>query len=163
MDKQPTQLEDAPRLPRIPKSECPDIWIRLPRHKWRKSSSDIADPVVLLERICTVTHSQASIMYTWDALHVNANRTKVLLRSTEKCSNHEFLLGQPTNYQGGRSFTQRQLRGPSTWKDMLKKCMERSFELANKKRQSICTRFRTPAWMITASERKNWKRSENLI
>ena len=29
--------EDAPKLLKIPKSECPDIWIRLPRHKWPKS------------------------------------------------------------------------------------------------------------------------------
>ena len=31
------QMEDAPKLLKIPKSECPDIWIRLPRHKWPKS------------------------------------------------------------------------------------------------------------------------------
>ena len=30
-------VEDAPRLRRIPKSDCPDMWIRLPRHKWPKS------------------------------------------------------------------------------------------------------------------------------
>ena len=35
---------------KIPKSECPDIWIRLPRHKWPKSWSSMEDPVVLLER-----------------------------------------------------------------------------------------------------------------
>ena len=35
---------------KIPKSECPDIWIRLPRHKWPKSWSSIEDPVVPLER-----------------------------------------------------------------------------------------------------------------
>ena len=35
---------------KIPKSECPDIWIRLPRHKWPKSLSSIEDPVVPLER-----------------------------------------------------------------------------------------------------------------
>ena len=35
---------------KIPKSECPDIWIRLPRHKWLKSWSNIEDPVVLVER-----------------------------------------------------------------------------------------------------------------
>ena len=29
------EIEDAPRLLKISKSECPDIWIRLPRHKWR--------------------------------------------------------------------------------------------------------------------------------
>ena len=43
-------MEDAPKLLKIPKSECPDIWIRLPRHKWLESWSSIEDPVVLLER-----------------------------------------------------------------------------------------------------------------
>ena len=33
-----------------PKSEYPDIWIRLPRHKWPKSRSSMEDPVVRLER-----------------------------------------------------------------------------------------------------------------
>ena len=27
------KMEDAPKSLKIPKSECPDIWIRLPRHK----------------------------------------------------------------------------------------------------------------------------------
>ena len=43
-------MEDAPELLKIPKSECPDIWIRLPRHKWPKSWSSMEDPVVPLER-----------------------------------------------------------------------------------------------------------------
>ena len=58
MDKQQTQyrlytqvkMEDAHKLLKIPKSECPDIWIRLPRHKWPKSWPGMEDPVVLLER-----------------------------------------------------------------------------------------------------------------
>ena len=37
-------------IEKIPKSECPDIWIRLPRHKWPKSWSSMENPVVLLER-----------------------------------------------------------------------------------------------------------------
>ena len=28
------KIEDAPKLLKNSKSECPDIWIRLPRHKW---------------------------------------------------------------------------------------------------------------------------------
>ena len=44
------KLEDAPRLRNIPKSECPDVWMRLPRHKWTKSLGKIEDPVVLFER-----------------------------------------------------------------------------------------------------------------
>ena len=43
-------MEDAPKLLKIPKSECPDIWIRLPQHKWPKSWSSMEDPVVPLER-----------------------------------------------------------------------------------------------------------------
>ena len=44
------KMVDAPRLLRVPKSECPDVWIRLPRHQWPKSWSNIEDPVDLLER-----------------------------------------------------------------------------------------------------------------
>ena len=44
------KMEDAHKLLKNPKSECPDIWIRLPRHKWPKSWSSMEDPVVLLER-----------------------------------------------------------------------------------------------------------------
>ena len=44
------KMEEAPKLLKIPKSECPDIWIRLPRHKWPKSWSSIEDPVVPHER-----------------------------------------------------------------------------------------------------------------
>ena len=38
------------QIEKIPKSECPDIWIRLPRHKWPKSWSSMEDPVVPLDR-----------------------------------------------------------------------------------------------------------------
>ena len=41
-------MEDASTFLKIPKSECPDIWIRLPKHKWPKSS--VEDPVVPIER-----------------------------------------------------------------------------------------------------------------
>ena len=44
------KMEDAPNLFKIPKSECPDIWIRLPRHKWPKSWPSMEYPVVPLER-----------------------------------------------------------------------------------------------------------------
>ena len=44
------KMEDAHKLFKIPKSECPDIWIRLPRHKCPKSWSSMEDPVVPLER-----------------------------------------------------------------------------------------------------------------
>ena len=44
------KMEDAPKLLKIPTSECPDIGIRLTRLKWPKSWSSMEDPVVPLER-----------------------------------------------------------------------------------------------------------------
>ena len=44
------KMEDAPKFLKIPKSEGPDIWVRLPRHKWPNSWSSMEDPVVPLER-----------------------------------------------------------------------------------------------------------------
>ena len=46
----PRKMEDAPSLLRIPKLECPDIWIRLLEHRLPKSCSNMEDPVVALER-----------------------------------------------------------------------------------------------------------------
>ena len=48
--KSQVKMEDAHKVLKIPKSECPDIWIRLHRHKWPKAWSSIEDPVVPLER-----------------------------------------------------------------------------------------------------------------
>ena len=50
------KMEDAHKLVKIPKSECPDIWIRLPRHKWPKSWSSMEDPVVPLHMILCGHH-----------------------------------------------------------------------------------------------------------
>ena len=56
------KMEDAPRLLRIPKSECPDIWIRLPKHKRPKSWDNIGDPVVPLE-ISLYGHPLAGLLW----------------------------------------------------------------------------------------------------
>ena len=48
--KTQVKIEDPQKILNIPKSECPDIWIRLPRHRWPKSWSSMEDPVVPLER-----------------------------------------------------------------------------------------------------------------
>ena len=47
-------MEDAPKLLKIPKSECPDIWIRLPRHKWSKSCPVWKTQSFLSNEICMV-------------------------------------------------------------------------------------------------------------
>ena len=44
------KMKDAPTLLILPKPECPDIGIRLPRHKWPNGWQNMEEPVVLLER-----------------------------------------------------------------------------------------------------------------
>ena len=58
------QMEDAPKLLKIPKSECRDIWIRLRRHKWPKSWSSMEDSVVRLERNL---HGHLSAGLLWES------------------------------------------------------------------------------------------------
>ena len=55
-------MEDAHHCCKIQKSECPDTWIRLPKHKWPKSWSSMEDPVVLLERNLARSSSGRTIM-----------------------------------------------------------------------------------------------------
>ena len=47
----PMQNGRCLQIMKIPKSECPDIWMSLPRLEWANSWANIEDPVVLLERI----------------------------------------------------------------------------------------------------------------
>ena len=44
------KIEDAPTLLILPNSQCPNIWIRLPRYKWQKTWHSIEEHAVLLER-----------------------------------------------------------------------------------------------------------------
>ena len=65
------------------KSECPDIWIRLPKHKWPKSWSSTEDPVIPLERNL-YGHRRAGLL--WERRF-----EKVLLEhGWEKVPNWEF-------------------------------------------------------------------------
>ena len=66
------------------------------------------------------------------------NRTNSFLKDTE-CSNHVFPLENLKTYQGGENLTQKQLRGPTTCKDMLQTCVERYCKLANKKAEQLNT------------------------
>ena len=80
-------MEDAHKLFKIPKSDCPDIWIRLPRHKWPKSREYIEDTVVLLERNL-YGHSLAGLL--WERQF-----EKILLQhGWEKVSSWECLFVQ---------------------------------------------------------------------
>ena len=44
------KMEDAPSSLKIPKSECPEIWIRLLETQMAQPWSSVEDPVVFVER-----------------------------------------------------------------------------------------------------------------
>ena len=48
------KLEDFSKLHKTPKSECPDVWMRLPRHKWPKSWEKLMIPWYFFIEPCTV-------------------------------------------------------------------------------------------------------------
>ena len=87
----PVKMKDSPSLFKMPKSECPDIWIRLPKHKWPKSWSSMEDPVVPLERNL-YGHPLAGLL--WERQF-----EKVLLKyGWEKVSNWECLFVHRSSY-----------------------------------------------------------------
>ena len=78
------KMEDAPKLLKIPKTECPELWIRVPRNKLLKSWSSMEDPVVPLERHL-YGHPLAGLL--WERQF-----EKILLQhGWEKVSNWEHL------------------------------------------------------------------------
>ena len=78
------KMEDAHKLLKAPKSECPDIWIRLPKHKWPKSCSSRKTQLFFLSEICTVI--------LWQDCYGKGNFEKILLNyGLEKVPNWECL------------------------------------------------------------------------
>ena len=68
-------MVDASTLLKIPKSGCPDIWIRLPKHTWPKSWSGMER--VLWERQfekVLMEHGWDNIFFNWECLFVNRAR-----------------------------------------------------------------------------------------
>ena len=96
----------------------------------------------------------------WDVLNVNANRTKLFLKKTEKCSNHEFLQDQLGNCVGEKNPHAKNCRvltrhGVSCAKNALKDFVNFRME-----RQNNGTESQLFSWTTTISSRTNWKRWE---
>ena len=97
------KMEDASTLLKIPKSECPDIWMCLPKHTWPKSWSSMEDPVVPLGRNL-YGHPLAGLSWerqfekillkygwekvsNWECLFVNREKRTILGRV---CGRHQI-------------------------------------------------------------------------
>ena len=155
------KMEGASALLKLPNSECPDIWMRLPRHKWHTSWSNIEEPVVLLGlNLCG--HPLAGLLWggpfekssigmkhfdlreptsfldhTWDALNETVNLTKVWLTTTETCSKRESLREQLKGYLTRRKSGANVISWSEDMEGHAKKCVERYCELANRNIQQL--------------------------
>ena len=64
---------------------------------------------------------------------MNVKPNEIIVEEYREMSESRISAGETEKLQGLEKLTQNRLRGPTTWKDMLKKCVERYCELANKK------------------------------
>ena len=106
--------------------------------------------------LCWESHYHFLIMYTWDIVNVNANRTTVLLKSTKRCSNHESPSEQLRSYLVGKNLTRRQSLGLVMWK-VMRRNARKYFANWQIKRLNSCTRSLLNDWTIITSKRKEKK------
>ena len=93
---------------------------------------------------------------------MNASRTKVSLKSSEKCSNHEVLQKQLTITRMGRNLKAKPVARSYDMEGHAKKCAERYCELAQKERGNF-SKSQVLAWITIISNRRHWKRWESQL
>ena len=86
---------------------------------------------------------------------------KPSLNSTQKYSNHVFLLKQLKIYCDDRNLTRIQWRGPTTWKEVLKKCVGRYCEFADKKVEQLYKSFTPLFGRSPVQKRRSLNQLEN--
>ena len=94
--------------------------------------------------------------YIWDALNVNVKTNDIIIENRDMFESR-ISAGATENYLGGKNL----LRGPTTWKDMLKNALS---DIVNwrTKRQSSFSKSQVLVWVITNSRRKNLNQLEKL-
>ena len=76
-------------------------------------------------------------MCTWDVLNANANRTRISLRNTRRCSNQEFLLEQLKKKLGWEKPHARTAAKSYDVEGHAEECVGRYCELANRKADQL--------------------------
>ena len=170
------RMEDAPKLLKIPKSECPDIWIGLPRHKWPKSWSSMEDPVghPLAGLLWDMQFGKILLKYGWEQVPnwecLFVHREKGLFLSVYvddiklagkkqnivpmwKVLNKELDLGEPTSFLDHvyLGCTQRQCEIMILW-TITEPCLNPDFlreQLQNYHARKICVFLRgLMTWLV---------------
>ena len=82
---------------------CLSVYVEWYENGWKEA--DHGSHVAEIDETCWCFKNQHHLLTTctWDALNVNANRTRSLSTNTDNCSNHEFLPQRLNKYQRGRN------------------------------------------------------------
>ena len=175
-------MEDASKLLKIPNSECPDIWIRLPRHKWQFEK-------ILLqhgwEKVsnweCLFLHldgiklagKKQNIVPMWkvlnkevdlgaptsclDHVYLRCSRrqreVKILWTITEPCLNHEFPRVEQKNYHSLKIFVS--LHGLMTW-PVMQRNVWNDIVSWRTRRLSNSSKYLLHALMTIMSRKNKW-------
>ena len=112
--------EDASARWKIPKSECPDIWIRPPEHKFPKSLSSMEDPVVLVERNL-YGHPLARLLWEtqFEKVLLEHGWVKLLGMFLFQPSKRIILIRVCGRYQTGRKDRKHRIDLENSWKTLI--------------------------------------------
>ena len=156
---------------RIPKSECPDIWIRLPRHKRPKSWSSMEDPVVPLERNL-YGHRLAGLLwerqfekillkYGWEKV----SKLRMSLRSSWKrillicvCGWHKIGWKEAKSWSDVESTQQRSRFGRTNI--FLGSCLFGMHSKTVRNKQRYCGQSQNHVWIANFSR---WNRKASIL
>ena len=127
---------------------------------WRFQSQNVQKVQGTSRATRWILTSQHHIFTTYlcDVLNVNGRRTRVLLNSWEKSSNHEFFCHSNWNITRTWETSRKNLRVVPRHGGTCSKVF-RDIVKWQLKRRSNCTIFQVLAWMIATS--RSWKQSEN--
>ena len=95
-DKQETQCQRTPKSKWKTMSDCPDIWIRVPRHKWPKSWSSLEDPSrssctkFVWSSTCRTVMVMRRNEWTGIAIRQNETTQRLYRVSTPCLDDHQF-------------------------------------------------------------------------
>ena len=100
------------------------------------------------------------ITYTWDALKRECKPNEPSVEQYKDMFEPRTSAGATEKLPGWENLTRKQLRGPTTCKDILKNALK-DFANWQTRRRSNCTKFQALAWTIFNSRKRNLNQLEN--
>ena len=148
------RMEDAPRWFKIPKSKSPDVLDT-------SSTTQMAEiPRQTFKILWYISNELFMNTFYWDAQNVNANQNETIIDQFSKMFESRVTAEATEKYRSEKSPTQKQLRGPATWKDMLEHALSSALNWQTRMWSNF-TQFRILAWTTISSKRKNLNQLEN--